>query len=131
MKLPVISPSELRNVREVYAEIPKIECKRLCQRYCGVVFGSAVENVRLSRRIGKSWVETVHKKISDAVDLECIALKNGACSVYDDRPLMCRLFGVTEKLRCPHGCVPERLLTEDEVCELVRRMHATEHGQSP
>jgi Fe-S-cluster containining protein len=29
------------------------------------------------------------------------------CSIYEDRPAICRVYGLLRKvMRCPHGCVP-------------------------
>ncbi|WP_245589227.1 zinc/iron-chelating domain-containing protein [Chitinimonas koreensis] len=37
----------------------------------------------------------------------CPYLGKDGCTVYPDRPLICRLFGTTPRLRCPNGCAPE------------------------
>jgi Fe-S-cluster containining protein len=38
----------------------------------------------------------------------CPALSDaGRCTVYDDRPFVCRIYGVTEMLACPYGCEPD------------------------
>ena len=44
------------------------------------------------------------------VNLSCPHLENKGCSVYDDRPIICRLFGTTPKLLCPHGRRPDELI---------------------
>lgn len=31
----------------------------------------------------------------------------GRCSVYDVRPMVCRLWGLVPSMRCPYGCKPE------------------------
>lgn len=43
----------------------------------------------------------------------CPMLVNGLCSVYESRPALCRLWGLTKSMRCPH-CDPERFLTDIE-----------------
>lgn len=51
-------------------------------------------------------------------NLSCPHLGKNGCSVYDDRPLICRLFGTTPKLLCPHGKRPDEMidpLIEDEI----------------
>ena len=40
------------------------------------------------------------------------------CSVYDRRPLICRLYGTSELMRC-EGCTPERYLSEKETEEII------------
>lgn len=42
-------------------------------------------------------------------DLTCDKLIDGKCSIYEDRPFICRVFGAvkSERMRCPHGCKPK------------------------
>lgn len=53
--------------------------------------------------------------------LTCGLLKKGRCSIYANRPLICRLFGVAKELPCPFGCKPERWLEKPEVYMLMQR----------
>jgi hypothetical protein len=86
----------------LYARVPAIECKGLCHDACGPILMSQQE----ARTIGHP---------NDMGDWECPKLSPlGTCSVYEDRPMVCRLWGVVESMPCPHGCVPERWLTHDE-----------------
>lgn len=41
------------------------------------------------------------------------------CHVYDERPIICRLYGVVEDLPCAWGCVPERWLTRQEAAAII------------
>ncbi|MGQ3066141.1 MAG: YkgJ family cysteine cluster protein, partial [Sphingopyxis sp.] len=56
----------------------------------------------------------------------CPLLGPGGCTVYADRPLVCRLFGATSgvmDLACPHGCGPADAgdaLAADEALRLRR-----------
>jgi Fe-S-cluster containining protein len=45
----------------------------------------------------------------------------GLCTVHDERPLICRLWGVVENMPCPHGCTPTRMLTVAEGAAIVTR----------
>jgi hypothetical protein len=38
--------------------------------------------------------------------LICSKKIDGRCSIYEDRPLICRLYGSVDKFACPHGCKP-------------------------
>jgi Fe-S-cluster containining protein len=43
------------------------------------------------------------------------------CTVHPRRPMICRLYGMTEDLRCPFGCKPTpRYLTRDEARYYVK-----------
>jgi Fe-S-cluster containining protein len=59
-------------------------------------------------------------KIERGQDYHCPALKDGRCSVYEQRPTICRLWGATESMRCPHGCTPANALTQTQSHELLR-----------
>lgn len=42
--------------------------------------------------------------------LNCVHLGPQGCTVYEERPLICRLFGTTATLPCPNGRRPEQLI---------------------
>jgi Fe-S-cluster containining protein len=48
------------------------------------------------------------------------AMPGKGCRVYEERPLMCRLYGTVEDLRCPHGYQPKQLLTSREARGIIR-----------
>jgi len=50
----------------------------------------------------------------------CNHLKDGRCSIYDNRPFICRIYGTSEILKCD-DCIPERFLTKEETTELVHQ----------
>lgn len=107
----------------IYAEIPAIRCKRKCQEACGPVVQwramSAAEEARLG--LFRSLI------VEPASGLTCELLNgDGLCSAYSRRPLICRLWGVVDSplMRCPHGCEPERWLTDEESKALLARAEA-------
>lgn len=60
-------------------------------------------------------------QLMDTGHYSCPALVDGRCSVYDDRPMICRLYGTVEVMRCPYGCVPKGGFLPHEVgTRLVR-----------
>jgi hypothetical protein len=88
----------------LYAELPKLECKGLCAHSCLLPLQMAPgERDRIRRECGLQIPppEQVHEVRT------CPALKEGRCSVYEFRPMVCRLWGIDESMPCPHGCVPE------------------------
>jgi Fe-S-cluster containining protein len=44
--------------------------------------------------------------------LNCVHLGGNGCEVYAERPLICRLFGTTLHLACPHGKRPDEMISE-------------------
>jgi hypothetical protein len=92
-----------------------MECKGLCQEYCGPVPVSKRERTRIQRAAGR-------KVIVDE-NAACPYLsEEGACTVYKLRPLMCRLWGIAEGIRCPHGCVPERPVSRQEALQMATEL---------
>lgn len=90
-------------LEDLYAELPKIECKGKCFDSCGPIDMS----VRERRRI---------EEVSGPVTcngLTCSKLINNRCSVYALRPMICRLWGLIEAMPCHHGCRPEGGLIPD------------------
>jgi hypothetical protein len=58
------------------------------------------------------------------LDANCPALTVlGRCSIYEDRPTICRLWGVVESMPCPWGCRPDRYLTDEQGHALLAQMN--------
>ena len=92
---------------ELYARIPAIpDCDGRCWTSCGPVDMSWRERQRI-RGAGvriTPWEDAV----ASADTFWCEALTEGKrCAVYEMRPLVCRLWGAAEGLKCPFGCIPE------------------------
>jgi hypothetical protein len=96
--------------QQLYKKIPRFECIEGCTDCCGPVPWSDYElkQARLS------------EPPQERADKTC-AFAQGGCSIHQARPLMCRLFGAVEDLRCPHGRGPLQLLSVERGHELVRR----------
>ena len=110
------------SLADVYDSIPEVPCKGLCQDSCGPIAMSIEEDARLRARGVEipSMVDTV-AAIERGEDYYCPALRNGRCSVYDERPTICRLWGATQSMPCPHGCTPPDALTQQESYALLVR----------
>lgn len=95
-------PTPLQQAR---AALPTIACKGLCQASCGPVAWSEAEASAWSNN-GVQEPRTVeHPRLGP---MTCSHLTQaGRCAIYEDRPLVCRLFGVVREMRCPHGCRPQ------------------------
>lgn len=66
---------------------------------------------------------TILDGVAGCETLTCPLLgEDGRCTVYAARPLICRLYGSVSDLRCPHGCVPDRLLTPQQARRLIGRI---------
>lgn len=96
----------------IYARIPRLDCQRKCQECCGPIMCYSAEWKRMES------ASLVPLKVLQA-NLTCPALINGGCVVYAVRPLICRLWGVVHAMACPHGCEPERWLSDNEANALM------------
>lgn len=109
---------------EIYARIPSVKCKGLCQECCGPIGMSPLEMERLRGRVGEKIQPTSMGPFGFGLcskSLTCPLLgANGRCTVYDLRPVICRVWGAVKSMRCPHGCRPKRWLSKEESFELLR-----------
>lgn len=115
---------------DLYAKIPRVNCTGRCGRNrndtcCGPIGCSVIEAQLLEQFDGIRCDWEYHSPGNVIMNLPaeqrmvCPHLGvDGRCIAYDVRPLICRLFGVVEDLRCPWGCKPERLMTKSEVAKL-------------
>lgn len=119
-RLRAVAANRRKAMRALYEQVPAIECKGLCADSCGPIEMSNIERATL-RRIGVEITDrdAALKQLKQTGDFDCDALVEGRCSVYADRPMICRLWGVTEALRCPYGCAAERVLSDEEGMTLV------------
>lgn len=100
----------------LYARIPAVACQRRCQRSCVPVQMLPHERARITAGGGHHLSH---------VGPACALLdERGACSVYDQRPAICRLWGAVDTMPCPHGCQPERWMTEAEALALLDGLRA-------
>ncbi|MEW9899059.1 YkgJ family cysteine cluster protein [Chitinivorax sp. PXF-14] len=90
----------IQKVRFFRTRIPDFECVPGCHDCCGPVTTSTVEMARLP-------VKTEAEHAAALAALNCPHLGECGCTVYAERPLICRLFGTTPRLPCPHGRRPE------------------------
>ena len=92
---------------KLYAEIPEIECKGLCHTTCGLIPLAPSEEARIVDRIGTVQRQRLIDQALNTKSLTCPLLKDNRCSVYDIRPLICRLYGTVKKMKCQYGCKPK------------------------
>ena len=98
-------------------QIPSFECVPGCHDCCGPVTTSPEEMSRLPRK-------TAAEQAAAMDELNCVHLGPQGCQVYDQRPLICRLFGTTPNLPCPRGQGPDAQV-EPAVEHQVHRLIAS------
>ncbi len=95
----------LRAAEAVYARVPPVNCKGLCQDCCGPIPMTRFEYDRITARIGRRPPPLLADTAAGELGCRMLA-PDGRCGVYDIRPLVCRLWGAVEGMPCPHGCEP-------------------------
>jgi Fe-S-cluster containining protein len=109
----------LADVLAVYGKVPRLDCQGKCQEYCCPVGDTvtAVERDRMAKAAGYEpngldWRNP---------EARCNMLgADGRCTVYAVRPIICRIWGVTDDMRCPHGCKPVAYLAPGAAVAMVR-----------
>jgi Fe-S-cluster containining protein len=108
-------------IESVYARLPRLDCQKKCQDSCrGTIHLSKVEAVRLR----ELKVRPGGVPVQDYCPM--FDFMTGLCRVHPQRPLVCRLWGLVEKMRCPWGCVPERWLNDEEARALLQELNELE-----
>ena len=113
MKKPkaVVAGTSAALHQRLYAAIPSFECIEGCTDCCGPVPWSAWE----LKQAGLA------EPPAERADQACVFSLAGHCGIHERRPLMCRLYGAVEDMRCPHGRGPLVPLPAADGHELVRR----------
>ncbi len=106
--------------------IPTIACKGLCHYTCGpvaVTFDElqtmrAAAGVDLPANIVQGYCMLEPKE--EALECRCLT-EEKRCSIYEHRPMICRLWGVAEGLECEHGCEATGAVSREEAKKLLKR----------
>lgn len=121
-------------LEQVYSLVPELECKGKCQESCGPIDLSDKEREIIKEFCIKNNIPYHHiDKITPLKlyqdmhktdeELMCPYLKDGKCSIYEARPLICRLWGNIDSMPCLWGCKPKtRMLTAKEGHKLLERL---------
>ena len=94
--------------RALYAQIPNFSCKPGCHDCCGPVPFSA-------------WEISLQEDPKVSSGTGCPHITPQGCAIYDQRPLMCRLYGTVPEMRCPHGCAPDKPLSSAEGRKILKK----------
>lgn len=105
-------------VRFLRRHIPAFDCIPGCHDCCGPVTASSEEVARLP-------VKNNAAHDAALAELNCVYLGKQGCEVYDERPLICRVFGTTPKLACPHGKRPATMIDPAIAMQIEQYAHAT------
>jgi hypothetical protein len=96
--------------------IPTFRCIQGCHDCCGPVTASAAEVARLPARPESARASALR-------ELDCVHLGPHGCQVYDERPLIRRLFGTTPRRACPTPTRPVYMIDARTEAE-IEQFHA-------
>jgi Fe-S-cluster containining protein len=109
-------------VRAIWARLPEtIGCKGLCTSACTWIRLTDPEREIIRSVHGFTFPDRAVNEIAPGT-FRCIALKDGQCSIYNERPLICRAWGAVQSLPCPHGCRPPIMRSDAEMAEIFMDM---------
>ncbi len=113
----------------VYARVPALICKGRCADACTRIDASEIERQILRDRGIELPPSVRHPQhlalIAQGEVGRCPALGPlNTCTVYEDRPLVCRSFGTWRTSACEHGCVASRMIEVAEFGELVSEIES-------
>jgi Fe-S-cluster containining protein len=97
-----------KTIKYLRKQIPLFKCKKGCTDCCGPVPFSQWE-----------WDQVANQKA--AVDLTCPYATKDGCEIYEQRPILCRLFGTVSKMKCPYGCGPNKMLSRKKEKEIMSK----------
>ena len=128
----------------IYADLPRVACKGLCHDSCTIVGASQLERdvladhgITLSNKPPRLVIEEARRSPDGKINVTCPALSPfGRCTVYADRPLICRTFGTVghpalhgprrfeQPMMCDHGCEPEGVLSVEQFMWIMSEVEA-------
>jgi Fe-S-cluster containining protein len=127
----------LIQIQKIAERIPAFECIPGCTDCCGPVpfSPSEWEAVPDKRPMPSTDLGEILAGLYQGGAAKCSYASEAGCAIYAHRPLMCRLFGTVEDLRCPHGKRPDDLLTAMQGKTILRhyvrqRKEETHDGSS-
>ena len=127
---PRSEESRVNELEEIYSGIPGIHCADDCGECCGLMSMSELEERRVKRFLKENHIEV--QFYNDPLDVTYVKALRGEnrcyflderrrCLVYPVRPIICRLYGVAENMKCPYAS-PGEYLTEGEALNLIREV---------
>lgn len=105
------------SLQAIYAKLPRLKCRGKCSISCGPIGMSDAEEQRLAENGVR--VDITHHRINGPATCNQLT-DDRRCAIYEMRPLICRLWGMVEFMKCKHGCVPSGgFLTNTEARALL------------
>jgi len=116
-----------RRLNEIYSLVPNFNCDR-CGQCCGPIHWGLSEDIIIREFLKENKREYIKWNEDDYInnELRCpyYNREKNICTIYQVRPLICRLQGVVKELPCPNK-IPNKILprqTTDEMWRIFRKL---------
>lgn len=95
----------LSELNELYEKVPKVKCQGHCHPFCSAIAMEHLELMNIEKNHSK-FPQGFENPVDRGQTIRCGALdSNNQCTVYDSRPMICRMFGAAQSMvQCPVGC---------------------------
>lgn len=80
--------------------LPPMRCDEGCGACCGIAPTTETEFRRIERYVKEQGITPIHHSDDEE---QCPLYQDGKCTVYAVRPLICRIFGHSDRLQCERG----------------------------
>ena len=97
----------MTEIQKLYLKIPKSHCKNGCFECC-------TNSVQFAKEEMERAGDYKYNGVCSFLD------ENKKCGVYENRPLVCRIYGASEIMIC-EDCEPEKYLSEEETRDIIRK----------
>ena len=118
----------IKRIKKVWTKVPEVHCKGYCYASCTNVPLLPAEAEYIERKYDvqlpmlPTHLGWILKTLGPASE-SCRFLVNHRCTIYEDRPLICRTFGHNiDAMACPHGCTVARELPAHAFQGLVHEL---------
>ncbi len=112
---PRADPALIAQLDVVYAEMPTVACKGLCQESCGPIVQARSTAEQELLRMQDAGGEKRGRQQRRPLSCPYLTAEDetGRCSIYESRPAICRLWGIVDVplMRCTHGCEATEMLS--------------------
>jgi len=109
-------------LRKIYARIPEFKCRPSCGKCCGPHAWSKLEENSISRYVQEHKIQPQKGFLEPGIPGCPYLSADKRCLIFPVRPLICRLYGVVENLRCPFPIKPRRILSRKDAYRLTNQV---------
>lgn len=122
---------QAKALKELYAELPRAKCQGKCANSCGPILFSDYERDEIQAKSRRQLTIAPHP-IVGGLPMCSMLTADGDCSVYDIRPMICRLWGAVPEMPCEHCCEVVNPVPKGKVFEFLAeamRIGGDEHAR--